>query len=67
MPGVRETARNDLSKLLNGYLAHKLSKREAMQIVDSVLGKMYELGYNDASADVAEAFRRGVERGLSGD
>jgi hypothetical protein len=55
LPTEMERARNDISKLLNGYLAHKISKRDAMQVVDSVLQKVWELGYDEAYEEWSNA------------
>lgn len=46
-----DQARNDISNLLNGYVAHKLKKREALQIVESILDNVWQAGYNDAMED----------------
>lgn len=46
-----EIARSDMSKLLDGFVKKRLSKRDAMQIVDSILDKVWEIGYNDAVQD----------------
>lgn len=51
MASQYEQARNDISKLMNGLVAHKVSKREAMQIADSILNTVWQLGYADCIKD----------------
>lgn len=50
-----EQARNDISKLLDGYVKKRLSKHHALEIVDAVLDNVWKLGYNDAMEDEAIA------------
>lgn len=46
-----EKARNDFSKLLDGYLKKRLSKHHALEVVDGILEKVWEIGYNDCMED----------------